>query len=394
MSNLIQQIQNKYIPDRVTKVDLDFLAFEEEMSNQEDLKLMLTPHGAKLANPHNSILLYVLGLTDEFDFKKARADTVGGSPADIDMDFDALDRHKAIQAAIDYWGEDNTARIGTFQTFKPRGIVDSWHRVWQKPRTDVVELKKMIPEDHSGKTAKLKDVFQAHPEIAETHTDFWNDAQHLEGMIKTDGIHAAGIVISHFPVSDVLPTRTKKDKIDRFHSKKITKTVTQYDMSETEDLGLIKYDFLGVENLSIIKEACSLINQYHGKTINPWSLPDHDERAYKLLEQGLVTGLFQVEGGGGMSDLIQRIKPRSISEISDVSSMYRPGPLQAGFHEQYITNKNNGYAPANQPPAVTEILKNSYWTLLYQEDVMNLCSALAGFTLLEADSIRRAMGKL
>lgn len=392
----LNALREFYIPERLEEVDPDFLEFEEEMSSLEDLQQILECKEAGVygwTNDHNSIIWYLVGCSDQFDTVKGRSDTIDGSPPDIDIDFEALERHRVFNLVEENWGVENVARIGTFQKFKPRGMADDWHRIHEADRGYVKDLKKLIPDDHAGKAAKIKDIVDAVPDFQERYPDFYKAASHLEGMIAKDGIHAAGVVISDFPVTDIIPTRTKTDSIDKYHKKKIKKRVTQMDMHEVEELGLIKFDFLSIENLDIIKETCRLIEEERGVTVDPYQIPDGDVKTYRLLHAGMVAGIFQMETSGSAKDLILRIEPTSIEELSDISALNRPGPMQAGLHDAYVMNKKNGYAPLDLPAPVAEVLKTSYWTLVYQEQVMKLATDLAGFTLQEADDVRRAMGK-
>ena len=380
-----------YIPERVDQIDRDFLSYEEEMIDQKDTNIILdllynnNPGAIKFSNPHNSIILFICGLTDEFDFDKARADTVGGSPPDIDIDFDALEREKAIQWVVDRWGRDNVANIITHGTFKPKSLARAFYRVTESSTKDLSEILKNIPQPKFGKEATLAEIIELYPQLKqeERFSEFYSAAQKLENMISNFGIHAAGVVISDFPIHDVVPV-WKNSKAER---------ITQYDKDEVETLGLIKFDFLGIDTLSIIKETVRLIKQTKGIDIDIFSIEDGDELAYKMMHAGILAGVFQMETSGKAEDLIREIKPESIFELSDISALNRPGPMQAGLDKQYIENKANGYKLDEMPDAVAEILKDTYWTLVYQEQVMNLCSELAGFTLKESDDIRRAMGK-
>ncbi len=387
----MKKLHNFYLDDRLTKVDKDFLSYEEEMINGKDESLILgllynnQDGSIKLNNPHNSILLYVCGLTDIFDFDKARSDTIGGSPPDIDIDFDALEREKAIEWVVEHWGRDNVANIITHGTFKPKSLARAFYRVTEGSTKDLSDILKNIPPPKFGKEATLAEIVEKNSSIAEEerYTEFYSAAQKLENMISNFGIHAAGVVISDFPISDVVPV-WKNSKAER---------ITQFDKDEVEKLGLIKFDFLGIDTLSIIKESVRLIKSIKELDIDIFSIEDGDERTYKMMHAGLLTGVFQMETSGKAKDLIYKIKPESIFDISDISALNRPGPMQAGLDKQYIDNKNNGYKVDDMPDIVAEILKDTYWTLVYQEQVMNLCSQLAGFTLKEADDIRRAMGK-
>jgi DNA polymerase-3 subunit alpha len=390
---LLKNIDKYIITDRLNQIDEDYLEFEIKMSSIKDLTRIydcllaqaLSNEAVFPENPHNSILLYVTGLTNQFDFVKSRSDTIDGSPPDIDIDHDALDRETAIQWCIDYWGEDNVANIITHGTFKPKSLARSYYRITESCGDDLTELLKMIPPPKFGKEASLDEVLELNPELKddERYQGFLDFADRIEGVISNFGIHAAGVIISDSPIKEVVPT-WKNKKAER---------ITQYDKDECEELGLIKFDFLGIDTLSIIKECTSLIYENHEIQINPYAIPDFDQATYETLEKGLLTGVFQMETSGMAKELIIKIKPKSIEDLSAISALNRPGPLQAGLDRQYILNKYNNSPPDDLPDSVAKILENSYWTLVYQEQVMDICSQIAGFTPKEADDIRRAMGK-
>lgn len=379
-------LANFYIEDRLQKIDTDFLHFEEEMISSEDrdyiVRLCKLGKQGHLPNPHNSIILYITGLSNEFNFEKARADTVGGSPPDIDLDFDSLERERIIKWTFDHWGLDNVASIATYGTFKPRSIARDWYRVTERSKKELSTVLKMIPPPKHGKEPCMQEVLETSPDIR-TYSEFVDVALKLEGMINRFGIHAAGLVISDRPLYENIPI-WKNSKSDR---------ITQFDLHEVEALGYIKFDYLGIDNLSIISSCIKLIKDRHGVEIDPWSIEDHDKKTYDLLCSGFVTGVFQMETGGTAKELIRRIQPRSISEISDVSALNRPGPLDNAFHELYIENKERGTPPEGIPEEIIDILARTHYTIIYQEQVMEICSRLGGFSLQETDDIRRAMGK-
>jgi len=217
----------------------------------------------------------------------------------------------------------------------------------------------------------------------EKYKAFLEFADRIENMIANFGIHAAGVIISDTEISDTVPV-WKNSKADR---------ITQYDKDECEELGLIKFDFLGIDTLSIIKECKKLIEENHNVTIEPYAIEDGDLDTYQTLAEGKLTGVFQMETSGTAKRLITDIKPQSIEDLSAISAINRPGPLQAGLDKQYITNKLNNSPPEELPDQVAEILKTSYWTLIYQEQILALFTDLAGFDNKTADDIRRAMGK-
>jgi DNA polymerase III subunit alpha len=397
-TEILKVIDKYIIEDRFNQVDSDFLEFEIKMSSLEDLSRIAncffiekqnprnkTPPSLFKENPHNSILLYVTGMTDTFDFERARSDTIGGAPPDVDIDHDALDREKAIQWCIDYWGREKVANIITHGTFKPKSLARSFYRITEGNNDDLNDFLSIIPPPKYGKEANLEEILESSPALVKEnrYTEFLEFADRIENMIANFGIHAAGIIISDNEINNTIPI-WKNSKADR---------ITQYDKDECEDLGLLKFDFLGIDTLSIIKECKKLIKENHDLDIEPYSIPDGDPLAYKYLNEGCLTGIFQMETSGTAKRLILGIKPNSIEDLSAISAINRPGPLQAGLDRTYIVNKLNNSPPKDLPENVAEILKSSYWTLIYQEQIMRLFTDLAGFTSQEADDVRRAMGK-
>jgi DNA polymerase III subunit alpha len=394
----LQNIDKHIIEDRFLQVDQDYLEFEIKMSSAEDLTRISdclhaieTFNDSKvtlplyLENPHNSLLLYITGLTNVFDFQKSRSNMIDGAPPDVDIDHDALDREKAIQWCVDYWGRERVANIITHGTFKPKSLARSFYRITEGNNEDLSELLSKIPLPKYGKEATLKEILEANPDLTEEqrYAAFLEFADRIENMVANFGIHAAGIIISDNEINNTIPI-WKNAKADR---------ITQYDKDECEELGLLKFDFLGIDTLSIIKECKKLIKENHDLDLEPYAIPDGDVLAYKYLNQGCLTGIFQMETSGVAKKLIMNIKPNCIEDLSAISAINRPGPLQAGLDKTYIVNKLNNSPPKNLPESVAEILKASYWTLIYQEQIMKIFTDLAGFTSQEADDVRRAMGK-
>ena len=385
---LLKYIDSKIINSRYDEIDTDYLDYECKMSSIEDLENIkyLLNHGIRsLENPHNSILLYITGISDIFDKDKGRSNMIEGSPPDIDLDFSALDREKAVDWCIDYWGRDNVANIITHGTFKPKSLARSFYRITEGPQEDLNELLSKIPPPKYGKEATLEEILDLNPDLKEDpkYQDFLLFADRIEDVIANFGIHAAGVIISDFPIHDVIPM-WKNAKAER---------ITQFDKDECEELGALKFDFLGIDTLSIIKDCCRLVKENKNIDINPYSIEDGDKKTYEAICNGHLTGVFQMETSGTAKRLIIDSKPNSIEDLSAISALNRPGPLQAGFDKQYIKNKKTNMVPEDLPQSLADILEPSYWTLLYQEQVMQICSDLAGFTPKESDDIRRAMGK-
>ena len=390
----LRHIHNYLLDDRISTVDQDYLEYEVTMASDLDLQRIVdllrekqcgSPAWSQLENPHNSILLFITGLTDDFDFTRQRSDMIGGAPPDIDIDHDALDREEAIQWCVDYWGRDKVANIITHGTFKPKSLARSFYRITEGDQDHLTDLLKLIPPPKYGKEATLEEILELNPDISqeERYSAFLEFADRIEGMVANFGIHAAGVIISDTEISDTVPI-WKNSKADR---------ITQYDKDECEELGLIKFDFLGIDTLSIIKECKKLIKENHDIDLEPYSIEDGDLETYQTLAEGKLTGVFQMETSGTAKRLILDICPQSIEDLSAISAINRPGPLQAGLDAQYIANKLNNSPPEELPSQVAEILKASYWTLIYQEQILALFTELAGFDPKTADDIRRAMGK-
>lgn len=313
---LLEKIQPYVIDSRRDQIDEDYLHQEVVMLDLQDLHRISASLYNNLKfedNPHNSILLYITGLTDTFDFSKARSDTTGGAPPDVDIDHDALDREKAIQWCIDYWGRDKVANIITHGTFKPKSLARSYYRITEKDQSDLNDLLAMIPPPKYGKEATLEEILEQNPNISEEerYSAFLEFADRIEDMVANFGIHAAGVIISDKEISDNIPIWSNS-KADR---------ITQYDKDECEDLGLLKFDFLGIDTLSVIKECTALIEQQTGEKIEPYAIEDGDELAYKYLNEGCLTGIFQMETSGTAKKLILDIKPQSIEDLSAISAI-------------------------------------------------------------------------
>jgi DNA polymerase III subunit alpha len=313
----LQYIDSKVIEERLDQVDPDFLEYEVKMMSLEDINRvhnLLTAKDFKFdLNPNNSILLYITGLTDEFDFNQMRSNMIGGAPPDIDIDHDALEREKAIQWCIDYWGREKVANIITHGTFKPKSLARSYYRITEKDQEDLADLLKLIPPPKYGKEATLEEILALNPELSEEerYKTFLEFADRIEDMVANFGIHAAGIIISDKEVSDVIPI-WKNSKADR---------ITQFDKDECEELGMLKFDFLGIDTISIIKECVSLIKKSTGQDINPYTIEDGDSLAYEKMSQGHLVGVFQMETSGTAKRLILDIKPNSIEDLSAISAI-------------------------------------------------------------------------
>ena len=417
---MISEIRSYYIPERVAQLDPVFLASEEEMSTPKDRSLihqLLSSNyhqHSKLVNKHNSLILYATGLADDFDFQQGRSDTVGGTPPDADLDFASSKRQLAIDQVVQYWGRESVANILTRGKFKVKSVTEDYFRVMEpdpdayspevytklltEQQTLHSEIKKCIPPPLFGKEPSLDEVikgnedknYEAHPQLlTERYAEWYRFAKHLEGMTRQLGIHAGGLAITNKPMSDYVPIWCNKDK----EHGNAQRWITQFDMVELEKLGILKIDYLAIENLDIVALAVELIAKHHQVIIDPYNVPDGDSKSYELMGRGLLTGVFQLETSRSAKELTMAVKPTSVDEISDITALIRPGPAEAGYPEKYLANKLNQRAPDDMPKAIATILQKSNYTLVYQETVMEIMNKIGGLTLRETDNARKSLGK-
>jgi DNA polymerase-3 subunit alpha len=309
------------------------------------------------------------------------------SMPDIDVDFCENRREEVIQYVVEkYGGEKNVARIITFGTMKAKAAVRDVGRAMGIPYGEVDRLAKMIPE---GPNVSLRAALDTEPGLQEVMerdpkvADLFATALKLEGLVRHASTHAAGIVISSQSLEDIAPL---------YKDQKTEVVSTQFSMKPLEKLGLIKFDFLGLKTLTVLHEAMELIEENRGVRIDMDALPLDDAETYRLLARGDTDGIFQLEGAG-IRDLLTRLRPENFEEIIAVVALYRPGPLNSGMVADYIKRKH-GKARIKYPhPALQETLKETYGVIVYQEQVMEIATRVAGFSMGEADTLRRAMSK-
>ncbi|MCA1727409.1 MAG: DNA polymerase III subunit alpha, partial [Actinobacteria bacterium] len=311
---------------------------------------------------------------------------------DIDMDFDERRRDEVIRYVADKYGSDHVAQIITFQTIKGKqGIRDS-ARVLGYPASVGDRLAKLYPaavlgreysiHDAMEKSAELRDAYDKEPEAQE----IIDSAKALEGLHREDSIHAAGVVIGDAPLVNYLPLKLSKDSRDESR-----RVVTQFDMHGVEKLGLLKMDFLGLRTLSVIEDTITLMRR-RGIEVDVDHLPLDDVATYKMLQAGDTTGVFQLEGTG-MRNLIRSLLPNRFEDLMALVALYRPGPLNQGMHTEYADRKHGRSEVEYPHPDLEEILGHTYGVMVYQEQVMQIAVRLAGYSMGEADTLRKAMGK-
>ena len=305
------------------------------------------------------------------------------SMPDIDVDFCFLKRDKVIEHVTELYGSDRVAQITTYGSLKAKAVIRDVGRALGLPYGEVDKIAKLVPDvlkmtlkKAQKEEPRLKDLRSSDPKVDE----LISLAERLEGLNRHAGTHAAGVVIAPGPLTDYLP----------LYQDQSGKTVTQFDMKCTEKVGLIKFDFLGLRTLTVIDTACRLIRKDLDPKFDIELIPMDDAETFGLLSRGETTGVFQLESSG-MKDLLIKFKPSVFEDIIALVALYRPGPMS--LIPDYIERKF-GRKPVEYPhPSLEPILRETYGIIVYQEQVMAIANVLAGYSLGQADILRRAMGK-
>ncbi|WP_067498163.1 DNA polymerase III subunit alpha [Actinoplanes sp. TFC3] len=322
------------------------------------------------------------------------------SMPDVDIDFDERRRGEVIRYVTERWGEDKVAQIATFGTIKAKAAIKDAARVLGYPFAVGDRITKAMPPDVMGKGIPLSGIFdkehKRYNEAGEIRSLYEQEpdvkkvidtARGIEGLIRQTGVHAAGVIMSAEPIIDHIPLmRRASDGV----------IITQFDYPTCETLGLLKMDFLGLRNLTIIDDAVKNITLNHDFELDLLGLPLDDPKAYELLARGDTLGVFQLDGGP-MRSLLRLMKPDNFEDISAVLALYRPGPMGVDSHTNYALRKNKlqeitPIHPELEEP-LREILEPTYGLIVYQEQVQRAAQILAGYSLGQADLLRRAMGK-
>jgi DNA polymerase III subunit alpha len=311
---------------------------------------------------------------------------------DIDMDFDERRRDEVIRYVADKYGSDHVAQIITFQTIKGKQGIRDASRVLGFPASVGDRLCKMYPAMVMGRDHPIEQALELSPELRDAYDkepearEIVDTARALEGLRREDSVHAAGVVIGDAPLVNYLPLKLSKDSKDDSR-----RTVTQFDMHGVEKLGLLKMDFLGLRNLSVIEDTLAHLRR-RGIDVDIDHVALDDERTYSMLCKADTTGVFQMESAG-MRSLIKILAPDRFEDLMALVALYRPGPLNQGMHTEYAERKH-GRRPVTYPHEdLKDILEGTYGVLVYQEQVMQIAVRLSGYEMSEADNLRKAMGK-
>ncbi len=344
------------------------------------------PVGPGRGSGAGSLCAYCIGITDidpiryNLIFKRFLNPERVSMP-DFDIDFCVERRSEVIDYVIKKYGSDRVAQIITFDTMAAKSAVRDAGRAMGIPFELADKAAKLIPDDLNmtiSKALEKKELKELYNSDSTVHR-LIDTASRLEGMPRNASVHAAGVVISDAPVSDYVPLRLSKDDM----------ITTQYPMSVLESLGLLKVDFLGLRNLTII-DKCLEILRAEGTELDMSSIPTDDRDVYSMLCAGDSTGVFQFESKG-MRSLITRLRPTCIEDLTAALALYRPGPMDS--IPQYIKNKNDPSGIVYKHPMLKSILDVTYGCIVYQEQVMEICRTLAGYSYGRADLVRRAMAK-
>ncbi len=327
------------------------------------------------------------------------------SMPDIDMDFDSRYRDEMIRYAAERYGRDHVAQIVTFGTIKARQAVRDAARVLGYEYAVGDRVAKAMPPLVMGRDTPLYACLEPHEKYedgykmaADLRTMYETDpsakrvidvARGLEGLRRQDGIHAAAVVITKEPLTEYLPIQRKPEA---GADPEAAPVVTQYEMGGVESLGLLKMDFLGLRNLDVITDTLAMIERTRGVTVDIDNVPLDDEPTYELLRRGDSIGVFQLEGGN-MRALMRSLAPDSFEDIAALVALYRPGPMGVNMHNDYADRKNGRKPIAYFHADAEDLLADTYGLMIYQESVMRVSQKFAGYSLAEADNLRKACGK-
>ncbi|MGE0082982.1 MAG: DNA polymerase III subunit alpha [Desulfococcaceae bacterium] len=349
------------------------------------------PVGPGRGSAAGSMVAYAMGITDLDPIEHGLIFERFLNPSrismpDIDVDFCINGREKVFKYVVErYGGGDYVAQIITFGKLKTRAVIRDVGRALDIPLSEVDAIAKMVPdvlnislEDALDQEPRLKNMAETDPKIGE----LIRIAKTLEGLPRHASTHAAGVVIGDKPLVEYLPLyKGKKDEV-----------VTQFDMKRVEQIGLVKFDFLGLRNLTVMEHALNLIEQSGHPRPDLLNLDFTDLDTFKLLSAGDTTGVFQLESSG-MKELLRRLRPARFDDITALVALYRPGPLDSGMADEYVERKHGRHKVVYLIPELEPILKETYGVILYQEQVMRIAADLASYSMAEADGLRKAMGK-
>lgn len=351
------------------------------------------PVGPGRGSAAGSLVAYALEITDvdplQYDLLFERflnPDRV--SMPDIDIDFCVRGREKVIQHVVELYGRESVCQIITFGTMASKAAIKDVGRSLDMPYAEVERIAKLIPPPVRGRNVSIANALEQVPELRalrdqnEKVADVLEVAQRLEGCARHASVHAAGVVISPKPLHELVPISTSAK----------SELTTQYPMSDLEKTGMLKMDFLALTTLTVISDCLKTVKQLCGTCIDWAAVSLDDEPTMALFGEGRTEAIFQFESSG-MQEICRRLKPKSLEDLAALNALYRPGPLDGGMVDDFIQRHHGKKSVRYIIPQMKEVLNNTYGIIVYQEQIMQLAQKLAGYTLAEADLMRRAMGK-
>lgn len=386
----------KYELDIISKMKFAgyFLIVQDFINTAKSKGILVGPGRGSAAG---SLVCYCIGITNVDPLKynllfERFLNPERISMPDIDIDFQDDRRDEIIQYAKEKYGEDSVAQIVTFNKLAPRGVLKDVGRVLNFPYNEINDLTKLIPILF-GKVKPLKDCIKEVPDFAKyfqtgneaekkAKKNLLEYAETLENLNKNSSIHASGVVIAPSNVTDYVPLAKVPGDENVF--------CTQYDMNRLEDAGLIKIDFLGLKELKVVGRTIALVNKKYSLNLTPETIPLDDEKTFELFSSGATVGIFQFSKSK-MREYLSKLKPKNINDLAAMNALYRPGPMK--LIPDFI-DKRFGKQPITYlHPKMENALKETYGIIVYQEQVMQIAREVAGFTMAQADNMRKAMGK-
>jgi len=357
----------------------DFVRF----SREHDI-----PVGPGRGSAAGSLVSYCIGITrvDPLRYKlifERFLNPERVSMPDFDIDFCVKGRDEVIAYVREKYGRDRTAQIATYDRMAARSVIRDVGRVLGAAYSTTDHLAKLIPYGLTLRVAleqvgELHDLYESDPETKR----IIDIGLRLEGLARNTSTHAAGVVVAARPLQEIVPLlRLGENEI-----------VTQYDMIDVEAIGLLKFDFLGLRNLTLLDEACASLREHAGIDIDLDKVPLDDEKTFEMIRAGETAGIFQLEGSG-MTSLIRRVQPDRFEDLIALLALYRPGPLESGMTDDYVERRHGRQKITYPHPSLSEVLDETYGLPIYQDQIMLMAQKLAGFSLAEADILRKAMGK-
>jgi DNA polymerase-3 subunit alpha len=351
------------------------------------------PVGPGRGSAAGSLVAYCLNITDvdplQYDLLFERfLNPERVSMPDIDIDFCVRGRGEVINHVADLYGRDSVCQIITFGTMASKAAIKDVGRALDMPYAEVERIAKLIPPPIRGRNVSITQALEQVPELrkaVETNQqvrELIDLAKRLEGCARHSSVHAAGVVISPTPLQELVPVAvSSKDEL-----------TTQYSMSDLEKTGMLKMDFLALTALTVISDCLLSVKQVLGTEIEWEGVPLEDEKTMKLFAEGRTEAIFQFESSG-MQEICRKLKPKGLEDLAALNALYRPGPLDGGMVDDFIERHHGHKSVRYIVPEMKEILSNTYGILVYQEQIMQLAQKLAGYSLGDADLMRRAMGK-